>query len=145
MDADENMQQYPSKNIHPGYNAQSAQNTKNIQKIPNMQMNYNIQNTQTSQNFPNLQKLRNIPKMQNIEKIVPQLGLGCNKAVPIDIIIEAFKSVCKIIIRRNQKDIYGTGFFMKILKNQRCLITNNHVISQNNIYDDVEIEIYNHK
>ena len=30
MDADENMQQYPSKNIYPGYNAQSAQNTQNI-------------------------------------------------------------------------------------------------------------------
>ena len=34
---------------------------------------------------------------------------------------------------------------MKLLENQRCLITNNHVISQDNIYNDVEIEIYNQK
>ena len=144
----QNMQIIPNnlyKNIYPGYNTKSAQNTQNIQKIQNTQMNYNIQNTKTSQNIPKLQKLQNIPTIQNTPNIVSQWRLGCNKAVSIEIILEAFKSACKIIIRQNQKDIYGTGFFMKLLENQRCLIANNHVISQNNIYNDVEIEIYNQK
>ena len=144
----QNMQIIPnnlSKNIYPGYNTKSAQNTSNIQKIQNTQMNYNIQNTKTSQNIPKLQKLQNIPTIQNTPNIVSQWCLGCNKAVPIEIILEAFKSACKIIISVNQNNIYGTGFFMKLLENQRCLITNNHVISQDNIYNDVEIEIYNQK
>ena len=145
MGADESMQQYQAQKIQPSYNLQNLQNMQNIQKIQNTQMNYNIQNTQTSQNIPKLQKLQNIPQMQDNPNIVSQWCLGCNKAVPIEIILEAFKSACKIIISVNQNNIYGTGFFMKLLENQRCLITNNHVISQDNIYDDVEIEIYNQK
>ena len=34
---------------------------------------------------------------------------------------------------------------MKVSDNEKYLITNYHVISQNNINDDIEIEIYNEK
>ena len=34
---------------------------------------------------------------------------------------------------------------MKVSDDEKYLITNNHVISQNNINDDIEIEIHNQK
>ena len=53
----------------------------------------------------------------------------------------AMKSICKISIG----NVYGNGFFMKISDSQKYLITNNHFISQDNINNNIEIEIYNHK
>ena len=34
-----------------------------------------------------------------------------HKGVPIDIIIKVRNSICKIIIKRNNGNNYGTGFF----------------------------------
>ena len=65
--------------------------------------------------------------------------------IPIsnDVINKASKSICKITVKHNGVVIYATGFFMKLSEAKKYLITNNHVISQNNINWDIEIEIHN--
>ena len=57
------------------------------------------------------------------------------------------QSICKIIIKKinNNNNIYGTGFFMKVSDAKKYLITNYHILSKNNINDDIEIEKYNQK
>ena len=121
MGNDENSQQYQAQNITNKY---AIQNIQNRQIIQNDQKKQKIHNLQNSQNF--------IPEA---------CYLGCNRSVPIKIINKASKSICKIIIKRNPHNILATGFFMKVSDNEKYLITNNHVISQNNINDDIEIEI----
>ena len=133
MGSDENVQPYQAQNIQNNYYIQNAQNRQIIQNPPNMQYIHTNQNMQMIHNF------------QNNQNIVPQVDfLGCIKTVPINIIIKALKSVCKIAIRGNY-NANATGFFMKISDTEKYLITNNHVINQNNIYDDIEIEIHNQK
>ena len=110
--------------------------------MPNSVIAPNPSNMQT---FHNLQNMQMIPKIPNNQKIVSQADfVDCNKAVPINIIIKALKSICKIAIRGNY-NVNATGFFMKISDTEKYLITNNHVINQNNIYDNIEIEIHNQK
>ena len=60
-------------------------------------------------------------------------------------IIKTFKSICKIIIKREGNTICGTGFFMKVSDNLKYLITCHHIINQemNNI--NIELEIWNKK
>ena len=57
------------------------------------------------------------------------------------------QSICKIIIKKidDNNNIYGTGFFMKVSDAKKYLITNYHILSKNNINDDIEIEKYNQK
>ena len=74
-----------------------------------------------------------------------EMGIKDNIPVPIDVTIKAMKSICKITIKHNVKENCATGFFMKINEIKKYLITNNHVISQDNINGDIEIEIHNHK
>ena len=74
-----------------------------------------------------------------------QIKLNEPNFIPIGLIFKANKSICKIIIKKYTGNLYGTGFFMKISETQKYLITNYHVINQNNINDDFEIEIYNKK
>ena len=71
--------------------------------------------------------------------------IGDYKSVSLEITSKAMKSICKIIIKNNEGNDYGTGFFMKINDNQKYLITNNHIICQNTLNKDIEIEIYNNK
>ena len=83
--------------------------------------------------------------LENIEpNKIKEMKIGDNIPVPLEIANKAMISICKITIKKYHK-IYGTGFFMKILDNQEYLFTNNHIISEDNINDDIEIEIYNHK
>ena len=127
---------------------QNPVNFKNpvIMQKPVMMPNYVIAPNQSNmQTFHNLQNMQMIPKIPNNQKIVSQADfVDCNKAVPINIIIKALKSICKIAIRGNS-NVNATGFFMKISDTQKYLITNYHVINQNNIYDNIEIEIHNQK
>ena len=74
-----------------------------------------------------------------------EMGIKDNIPVPIDVTIKAMKSICKITIKHNVKENCATGFFMKISEEKKYLITNNHVISQEKIKSDIEIEIHNHK
>ena len=57
------------------------------------------------------------------------------------------QSICKIIIKKidDNNNIYGTGFFMKVSDAKKYLITSYHILSKNNINDDIEIEKYNQK
>ena len=62
--------------------------------------------------------------------------------VPLEILFEVSKSICKIKIETiNNKVDFGTGFFMIISNFSKKLITNYHVISQERINNDIEIEI----
>ena len=82
----------------------------------------------------------------NIKSSIKQeLMIGDNIPVPINIVNKAVKSICKITNKNMKKPISGTGFFMKISDNQKYLITNNHIISQNNINNNIKIEIFNKK
>ena len=54
--------------------------------------------------------------------------------IPIDKeLIDVYKSICKIILPDNPYNILGTGFLMKLEKNNSpllCLIIPNHIITQ---------------
>ena len=53
---------------------------------------------------------------------------GCGP-VPKNIVFKAMKSICKIIIENEGIKIFGTGFFMRISDDFKCLITNYHVLN----------------
>ena len=69
----------------------------------------------------------------------PQANLGYNIPVSIPIILKTQKSIVKITVA----NLSGTGFFMKVSDTEKYLITNNHVISQNDKNKDIKIETYN--
>ena len=66
------------------------------------------------------------------------------KLIPINIANKVMKSICKIIIKKEENNNYGTGFFMKISASKNCLITNYHIISKDKD-SNIEIEIHNQK
>ena len=68
-----------------------------------------------------------------------------HKGVDLKVANEVGKSVCKITIKVGEGYLYGTGFFMKLSKSLRCLVTNYHVINPNMANKDIEIEIWNEK
>ena len=68
-----------------------------------------------------------------------------HKPIPMNLANKTLKSICKITIKKKQGNIIGTGFFMKIENTKKYLITNYHIISQDIINEDIEIEIYNQK
>ena len=77
--------------------------------------------------------------------IKDNFGQEINIPIPMDVSNKVLKSICKITAKNNSKTIFATGFFVKITEAKKYLITNNHVISQEKINWDIEIEIYNHK
>ena len=78
----------------------------------------------------------------NDPPIYPKNFLNTNRGIPNMLFKKVKKTICKIII----KNIFnGTGFFMNIPGSQKFLITNNHIISENKINENIEIEIYNKK
>ena len=77
--------------------------------------------------------------------IKDNFGQEINIPIPMDVSNKVLKSICKITAKNNSKTIFATGFFLKITEAKKYLITNNHVISQENINWDIEIEIYNLK
>ena len=67
-------------------------------------------------------------------------------SIPIDIILEAKKSLCKISINYNDKYIFGSGFFMKVDDSKKYLVTVNHLIpKQDEPNRIIELEIHNKK
>ena len=67
------------------------------------------------------------------------------KPLDIDILNKVRKSICKIIVNKEGRNHYGTGFFMKVSDSLRYLITNYHVINSENLNAKIEIEIWNKK
>ena len=49
-------------------------------------------------------------------------------AIPVNLIIETMKSICKVTVKNNGKIILGTGFFMKVSNNKRYLVTNYTIV-----------------
>ena len=90
----------------------------------------------------------NSQKDKNFEEAnskVNELSTG-HKPIPINVIIKVMKSICKIIIQIGKGRLgYGTGFFMKFKDTKKYLITNYHVISRDMNFENISIEIYNHK
>ena len=119
---------------------------KTEQNIPNKLGGQSIQSPQNAQKMQYIQTKPNTKDIQNPQysKILEK-DIDGNISVPVNIIIKATKSVCKITIKGNEGKIYGTGFFMKVSNTKKYLVTNYHVISEKNINDDIEIEIYNEK
>ena len=76
-------------------------------------------------------------------KIKKELNTG-KIQLPVNIIIKAMKSVCKIIITNNRREFIGTGtgFFMRGLDSKNYLVSNYHVLTKEG---NIEIEIYNNK
>ena len=94
----------------------------------------------------NQSQLENQNKIQienKNEKEKQELFTG-RKPIPVKIVNEVLKSICKIKITfKNNKTNFGTGFFMNINNSMKYLITNNHIINKDIINEDIEIEIYN--
>ena len=77
--------------------------------------------------------------------IVNQILIG-NRPIPMKIAEKVLKSICKIIINKDGKRAFGTGFFMKITSCLKFLLTNFHVINPsiiNKINSIIHIEINN--
>ena len=64
--------------------------------------------------------------------------------IPIDVTNKVLKCVCKITVKNQGKYYFGTGFFMNIYDSKKYLLTNYHIISDENKDDNIEIEIHNH-
>lgn len=75
---------------------------------------------------------------------------GHAKKIPLKIINEFSYSICKLRIKTDYNNSFGTGFFMNIDKNGKklkCLITNFHVVGKSLIDSKAEIiaQIHNGK
>ena len=78
------------------------------------------------------------------DPIVNEVGTG-HKGIPIDLVLKVVKSICKITFSKDNKTLYGTGFFLKVSDSLKYLITNYHVINPSNITENIEFEIHNNK
>ena len=68
--------------------------------------------------------------------------------IPINIILESMKSVCKIITKCGFRTTSGTGFFINISNSKKYIVTANHIIDnikQEYKNSEIEIQIYNNK
>ena len=65
--------------------------------------------------------------------------------IPLNLALEAMKSICKISYHYNNQITFGTGFFMKYSDTLQLLITNYHVIYPKLINNNIQIEIWNNK
>ena len=84
----------------------------------------------------------NSKKQEKNKMINEELGMG-HRPIPLSVSNKLSKSICKITFINNENQIiYGTGFFM-LYKSLKCLISVYHVINENLINKNIEIEIYN--
>ena len=122
------LKNYESKNL-------ANQNIK-ISSNKN-QLNHPINILQNNQNQQNLNFYNN---KIDLTRIYENKGNEAPK-IPKKAIDKTYKSICKIYYNNKQ----GTGFFMLIENNLKCLITNYHIISKNLINDNIIIKLYNNK
>ena len=86
------------------------------------------------------EKNKNIPIMQKNEFIKESL-IGGNKPIPIDSIVKASKSLCKI----TKENLISLGFLIKLFKGEQdfyCLITNEHCITREMVKNRDKIIFY---
>ena len=65
-----------------------------------------------------------------------------NVRIPLKIIDKVKHSICKISFERTKGLKNGTGFFIQ-LNDKKCIMTNYHVLKEDLIKKDIDIEIYN--
>ena len=84
-----------------------------------------------------------ICKSNSTKRRKDELSTG-HKPIPVDMANKVVQSICKITATYDNSDrhTFGTGFFMNI-NSLNYLITNNHVISKDIIYKNIEIKIHN--
>ena len=68
-----------------------------------------------------------------------------HKPVPMKIANKVMNSVCKITIKLNAGNHFGTGFFMNISDSLKSLVTNYHIINEKILNKNIEIKIWNEK
>lgn len=66
-------------------------------------------------------------------------------SLPLDLIIEAKKSLCKIIIQTEKGNKIINGFFISTKYFLDYVIVNYHIIYEDIPDGEIELEIYNHK
>jgi len=72
------------------------------------------------------------------KEISPLILFDNHLIIPLNLLIEAKKSICKIYSKDHHGwIIIGTGFFMKINDSKKYLITVNHNILQNRKYEEI--------
>ena len=108
-------------------NSSNEQKNQN-QIIPNQKDSYN-----TGYNYQD-QRNDNI----NITNVnAPQ--------IPLDLVVKAKKSICKINIKSKKENKNVIGFFMTIKDYNYYLIVNEHIIYEDIPNGEIELELYNHK
>ena len=67
-------------------------------------------------------------------------------SIPMDIILEAKKALCKIFINYDGGCVFGSGFFMKVDDSKKYLVTINHLIpKQDEPNRIIKFELHNKK
>ena len=83
---------------------------------------------------------KNEPRIDEKNEVIKQ-----HIAVPLKVLIQATKAVCKIRIEANGGITYGTGFFIKYSDSKKFLVTWYNVINRTLENDNIELEIHNNK
>ena len=68
-----------------------------------------------------------------------------NGVFSVKIVNKVMKSICKITIKTERGNNFGTGFFLNYSDELKLLLTNYHVINPNLENANIEIEIHNKK
>ena len=68
--------------------------------------------------------------------------LNEHPGIPMKLAKKAEKSICKISYVYDNKQKFGTGFFMKFSDSLKLLITNYHILNQNLMNIQIQIEIW---
>ena len=92
-------------------------------------------NCETRESAPN-KTYEPIPYTHN------EMASTSNRGLPLQTYEKTKRTICKIIINNIFK---GTGFFMKTSDSKKYLITNNSIISKDEINENIEIELYNNR
>ena len=67
-------------------------------------------------------------------------------SIPMDIILEAKKALCKISVNYGRGSVFGSGFFMKVDDSKKYLVTINHLIpKQDEPNRIIKFELHNKK
>ena len=81
--------------------------------------------------------------VENLDDGMKNKEITGNGPVPMNIADKAMKSICKINYNNKGKNLFGTGFFIRISDSLEYLITNYHIIKPDIIHLKIEIEIWN--
>ena len=148
----------PNQNVNIIQSQNFIQNTHNITynkyQIPkqnNNVLNNSLINLTQNKNQINLGNNLNESKIidnfmkNSMIKNRENQALHGHPPIPLNLALEAMKSICKISYHYNNKITFGTGFFMKYSDTLQLLITNYHVIYPKLIDNNIQIEIWNNK